>query len=89
VVAVAGRVVCGDTGVAHLATALDVPSVLLFGPTAPREWGPLDQSRHRVLWSGKRGDANAEDPDAGLLDIRAEQVLDELAALPGPEGRAR
>jgi ADP-heptose:LPS heptosyltransferase len=75
--------------VAHLATALDVPSVLLFGPTAPREWGPLDQSRHRVLWAGKRGDANAQDPDAGLLDIRAEQVLDELAALPGPEGRAR
>ena len=40
VVAAAGRVVCGDTGVAHLATAFGTPSVVLFGPTPPGEWGP-------------------------------------------------
>ena len=39
-VAAAGRVVCGDTGVAHLATALRTPSVVLFGPTSPERWGP-------------------------------------------------
>ena len=52
-VAAAGRVVCGDTGVAHLATALGTPSVLLFGPTPPAWWGPLiERDRHRVLWHG-------------------------------------
>lgn len=85
VISVAGRVVSGDTGVAHLATALDIPSLVLFGPTPPTEWGPADQSRHRVLWTGKRGDPHAQDPDAGLLGIGEDQVLEELAALPGRE----
>src|SRR5690606_4795311 len=39
-VAGAELLVCGDTGVAHLATALRTPSVLLFGPTSPAHWGP-------------------------------------------------
>ncbi len=32
--------VCGDTGVGHIATATGTPSVLLFGPTPPAQWGP-------------------------------------------------
>ena len=36
----AALVICGDTGVGHLATALKTPSVLLFGPTDPTTWGP-------------------------------------------------
>ena len=39
-VAGARRVLCADTGVAHLATALGTPSVVLFGPTSPARWGP-------------------------------------------------
>jgi hypothetical protein len=34
------RVVCGDTGVAHVASALGTPSVVLFGPTDPAGSGP-------------------------------------------------
>jgi ADP-heptose:LPS heptosyltransferase len=43
-------VVCGDTGVAHLATALCTPSVVIFGPAPPSRWGPPPLPRHRVLW---------------------------------------
>jgi len=43
--------VSGDTGVAHLAAALDVPTVTLFGPTDPRLTAP--RGRHaRVLHAG-------------------------------------
>lgn len=52
-VAYARLVVCGDTGVAHLATAFGTPSVLLFGPTPPAHWGPPPGRRqHRVIWHG-------------------------------------
>jgi ADP-heptose:LPS heptosyltransferase len=80
-VAGAGRVVCADTGVAHLATALGTPSVVLFGPTDPAEWGPpRDRPQHRVLWAGRRGDANGARPDPGLLAIEPDAVLTALVS---------
>jgi ADP-heptose:LPS heptosyltransferase len=84
VVAGAGRIVSGDTGVAHLATAFARPSVLLFGPTPPSEWGPRTATGgpHRVLWSGRRGDPHADRPDPGLLAIGVDDVVRELAVLP-------
>jgi ADP-heptose:LPS heptosyltransferase/uncharacterized protein YjbJ (UPF0337 family) len=82
-VAAAARVVCGDTGVAHLATALRTPSVVLFGPTAPAEWGPPpDRPWHRVLWAGGTGDPYAADPHPGLLAITAADVEAALRTLP-------
>lgn len=39
---------CGDTGSAHLASALKVPCVALFGPTDPDRTGPYGQ-QERVL----------------------------------------
>jgi ADP-heptose:LPS heptosyltransferase len=76
VVAAAGRVLCGDTGVAHLATAFGTPSVLLFGPTPPQEWGPPpDRRQHVVLHRGGCGDPHARSPDPGLLAITVEDVL--------------
>jgi ADP-heptose:LPS heptosyltransferase len=82
VVAGAGRVVCGDTGIAHLATAFGIPSLLLFGPTSPAEWGPLTGApKHRVLWAGSTGDPHADEPDPGLLKIGVGRVLDEMQQL--------
>jgi ADP-heptose:LPS heptosyltransferase len=83
-VAGAGRVVCGDTGVAHLATAFGIPSVVLFGPTSPHTWGPprARARRHRVLWAGRTGDPHATRPHEGLLEIEPDDVLAELTALP-------
>jgi ADP-heptose:LPS heptosyltransferase len=83
-VAAADRVVCGDTGVAHLATALGTPSVVLFGPTPPSRWGPpRDRAIHRALWAGRTGDPHAAEPDPGLLEISPQDVIAELAVLPG------
>lgn len=66
-VADASRVVCGDTGVGHLAAAYAVPSVHLFGPTAPARWGPPVGGPHRVLWRPEPTDAPG-DPLSDVLD---------------------
>jgi ADP-heptose:LPS heptosyltransferase len=81
VVAAAGRVVCGDTGVAHLATAVGTPSVVLFGPIPPEWWGPPPDPKHRALWAGLTGDPHAETVHAGLLAIDVGDVLAELHRL--------
>ncbi|MFC4000854.1 glycosyltransferase family 9 protein [Prauserella oleivorans] len=76
VVAGAELVICGDTGVGHLATALHTPSVLLFGPTPPSRWGPpLGRGSHVVLWAGHTGDPFGDKPDPGLLELTEDQVL--------------
>lgn len=84
-VAVAGRIVCGDTGIAHLATALGTPSAVIFGPTSPAEWGPPGGPRHRVLWAGRPGDPHGSEPGPGLLTIQPEEVIAVLEQLPGRE----
>jgi hypothetical protein len=72
----AARVVCGDTGVAHLATALRTRSVVLFGPCSPAQWGPPpERPWHRVLWKGRTGDPHASTLDAGLAAITVDEVL--------------
>ncbi|GAA3791332.1 glycosyltransferase family 9 protein [Sphaerisporangium flaviroseum] len=83
VVAGAGLVVCGDTGVAHLATALATPSVVLFGPVSPEQWGPPSTGRHVALWAGSYGDPHGNRPDPGLLEIGTEAVLDAAVNLIG------
>jgi len=75
-IAGADLVMSGDTGIAHVATALERPSVVLFGPTAPGNWGPRDPTLHRTLWSGATGDPHGDAPFEGLLRIAVAEVLD-------------
>ncbi|MGI5352471.1 glycosyltransferase family 9 protein [Streptomyces sp. CA-250714] len=88
-VARARAVVVGDTGVAHLASALAVPSVVLFGPVSPALWGPPPHPRHRVLWrpfpgDGVRpGDPHGAGTDPRLLRITPDEVVVACTALPG------
>lgn len=75
-------VVSADTGAAHLASAYGRPSVVLFGPAAPEEWGP-PPGPHIVLTKAglRRGDAFASDPDPALLGVSALDVLEAIREL--------
>src|SRR5205085_9133251 len=41
--------ISNDTGPAHIANAVDTPSVTIFGPVDPRRWASLDQTRHPIV----------------------------------------
>lgn len=72
-IAEAGLVVSGDTGVGHLASAYRRPSVLLFGPVLPRHWGP-PAGPHLVL----RGQGDGIGPGGvsqALLDVQPREVV--------------
>lgn len=73
-------VVAGDTGPLHLAAALQVPVVGIFGPTDPTRNGPYG-TRSRVLRDAGsvRDHRRHAAPEAGLLRISVDQV--ETAAL--------
>jgi ADP-heptose:LPS heptosyltransferase len=78
-VARARLLVSGDTGVGHLATAYGTPSVLLFGPVPPAQWGPpADRPRHQALWrppAADAPDAEADGVHPALAAIQVSQVL--------------
>ncbi|MGV0786882.1 glycosyltransferase family 9 protein [Mycolicibacterium sp. XJ2] len=73
--------ICGDTGVGHVATACGTPSVLLFGPTPPNRWGPRGTGPHIAVWAGDKGDPHADRPHRGLLLITVGRVLDATESL--------
>ena len=81
-VAASGRVVSGDTGVSHLATALGRPSVTLMGPAPPWEWGPPASARHVALWAGSKREVSSDEIDPGLATISVDDVVRALGGLP-------
>lgn len=83
-------VVSADTGPLHLAAALDVPVIGLFGPTDPARNGPysLNASRHIVL----RNPQNCETTyrrgttySPAMLSLGVSQVADAIARRWGKE----
>lgn len=62
--------VCNDTGVSHLAAALQIPSVVIFSTGNPRRWAPLNCNRHRTLFS-----------EGGSRAISTEEVWREVEVL--------
>ena len=82
-VAASALVLAGDTGISHVATAFGTPSVTLFGPVPPTQWGPPPGGPHVVLGDDtvRRGERFADDPDPALLAVTPDDVL---AALPAP-----
>jgi ADP-heptose:LPS heptosyltransferase len=82
-VAGAALVISGDTGIAHLASAYATPSVVLFGPVDPAQWGPPSDGRHVALAHPERryGARFADEPDPALLAIGVDDVLAATAAV--------
>jgi ADP-heptose:LPS heptosyltransferase len=79
-VAAARLVLSGDTGIAHLATAYATPSVILFGPTSPRRWGPPAEGPFTVIWRGYTGDPHSRWVHPALLEIGIDEVLEAAEA---------
>jgi len=73
----AGLFVGGDTGPLHLAAALKIPVVGIYGPTDPARNGPYGTC-NRVLRhpASRRDHSRKREPEAGLLTITARDVLE-------------
>jgi ADP-heptose:LPS heptosyltransferase len=83
IVASASLVVSADTGAAHLASAYAVPSVVIFGPAPPEEWGPPAGGPHIVLTDAslRKGDTFGSEPDPALLAVTAASVVEAARGL--------
>ncbi|MCT9872058.1 glycosyltransferase family 9 protein [Paenarthrobacter aurescens] len=81
-VAEARLVVSADTGAAHLASAYERPSVVLFGPAPVEEWGP-PPGPHVVLTAVelRRGDVFSSDPDPALMAVSVRDVVEAVERL--------
>lgn len=73
----AALMIAGDTGPMHLASALKIPVVAIFGPTDPARNGPF-HCHNRVLRHPEsvRDHSRRSEPEAGLLTITAEAVTE-------------
>ena len=66
----------GDTGPLHLAAALQVPVVAIFGPTDPARNGPYGAKSIVLRNSGSKTSlSHTRVPDAGLLAISPAEVV--------------
>lgn len=70
--------VCCDSGPAHLAAQLGVPTLALFGPTDPRCWGPIGPAVRVV----------APEAFAPMTWLTADRAAAELDVLQSPESRS-
>jgi heptosyltransferase-1 len=75
-------VIGGDTGPVHLAAALEIPIVALYGPTDPKRTGPFG-TRAIVLRSpeSQTSHARRSATDAGLLAITSAEVTQAARSL--------
>jgi ADP-heptose:LPS heptosyltransferase len=72
---------CNDTGISHLAAALQVPSVVVFTTAErsnPDRWAPLDKALHHSVCPSEGLPAVGQLLGSGVL---TEQVLTEVEAL--------
>ena len=72
----------GDTGPTHLAAALGIPVVAIFGPTDPARNGPFGSPATVLRSSSSATDhARRQEPESGLMNITAAEVSFEAERL--------
>lgn len=69
-----------DTGASHLAAAMRTPSVVIFGPTRPEQFAPLDRQLHRVV-DARAIIGRAVDPLTALQHLPPAPVLAACGAM--------
>lgn len=73
----AALVISGDTGPLHLAAALEIPVVGLFGPTDPARNGPYGTNSRVLRHSSSRVDhSRHRETEQGLMQITTEEVVE-------------
>jgi heptosyltransferase-1 len=79
----ADLMVGGDTGPMHVAAALGVPVVALFGPTSPERNGPWGPGRSVVVRDGSSVSSYKKSAavEAGLAKVSVERVLEAVRGL--------
>ncbi|MFT5234349.1 MAG: ADP-heptose:LPS heptosyltransferase [Candidatus Krumholzibacteriia bacterium] len=83
----ADRFVCNDTGIMHMAGAVRVPTVALFGPTDPELWRP-PAPEVTVIKSPRQSDVPNQGGFGGdeygwMENISSDEVWQAWLALPG------
>lgn len=68
ILSTADLVITNDTGIMHVAGAVGVAVLSLFGPTDPRQWAPIG-TRNRYI-EGKGGDINSISVEEVLVNAR-------------------
>jgi len=80
----AGAFISGDTGPLHFAAGLGVPTVSLFGPTAPARWAPIGPQQRALAADACHCPANTPVCSAErhcLAEISPARVFDTLKEL--------
>ncbi len=78
----------GDTGPMHLAAALKIPVVAIFGPTNPARNGPFDTPAIVLRSPASVTDhSRHRDPEQGLMEITVGEVVEAARKLSGSDPR--
>lgn len=79
----ANRFLCNDTGVMHLAGAVNTPTIALFGPTDPKFWKPPTEAVQAVCSDHQVPDDRG--PEFGWMEqIPVQRVWQAWRSLPTP-----